>query len=70
MTVMASGVVLGYATAALLGGLLAQEHGAIGAFTVTLVAVSCAVVLAVVARPRLRRLPGPVAPPSVEVVEA
>ena len=70
MTVMASGVVLGYATAALLGGLLAQEHGAIGAFTVTLVAVSCAVVLAVVARPRLRRLPGPVAPPSVDVVEA
>ena len=55
---------------ALLGGLLAQEHGAIGAFTVTLVAVSCAVVLAVVARPACGGSPGPVAPPSVEVVEA
>ena len=43
MTVMSSGVVLGYATAALFGGLLAQAHGAIGAFTVTCAAVACAV---------------------------
>jgi MFS family permease len=59
MTVMSSGVVLGYATAALFGGLLAQAHGAIGAFTVTFAAVACAVLLAVIARPRLARLPAP-----------
>lgn len=56
MTVMTAGVVLGYAAAALVGGLLAQEHGAIGAFAVTFGAVVGAVVLAVVARPRLRKL--------------
>lgn len=56
MTVLASGVVLGYATAALFGGLLAQAHGAIGAFAVTFGAVACAVLLALVAHPRLARL--------------
>lgn len=60
MTVLASGVVLGYATAALFGGLSAQAHGAIGAFAITFGAVVCALVLAAVGRRRFARLTLPV----------
>ncbi len=58
MTVLASGIVLGYGTAALLAGSTAQAYGPIGAFAVTAGAVVGAVLFAVVARPRLTRLPG------------
>lgn len=46
MTMLSSGIVLGYAIAALGAGLLAQRYGAIGAFGVTFAAVLTAVVLA------------------------
>lgn len=45
MTMLSSGVVLGYAIAALAAGVLAQQHGAIGAFAVTTGAVAAGVLL-------------------------
>lgn len=68
MTFMASGVVLGYATAALIGGVLAQDHGAIGAFCVTFVAVAAALLIGVVGRRRFSRLPE-TAPPDLALPE-
>ncbi|HET8971385.1 MAG TPA: hypothetical protein VFN19_10020, partial [Candidatus Nanopelagicales bacterium] len=56
MTVMASGVVLGYAAAALLAGLLADAHGSIGAFGVTFCGVAVAVALAAAGHRRYTRL--------------
>lgn len=59
MTVLASGVVLGYATAAVTGGALAQAHGAVGAYALTFVAVLVAVVIAAIGRRRFARLTEP-----------
>jgi MFS family permease len=56
MTMLSSGIVLGYAIAALTAGILAQQHGAIGAFCVTFGAVAVAVVLSVLGRRRFTAL--------------
>lgn len=56
MTMLSSGIVLGYAIAALTAGILAQQHGAIGAFSVTFGAVVTGALLSVLGRRRFTAL--------------
>ncbi|MGB7819867.1 MAG: MFS transporter [Ornithinibacter sp.] len=62
MTLLASTTGIGYAVGSALAGYLADEHGHLGAFSVTVAATTAALVLALVSRPLLRGIssaPGP-----------
>ncbi|MEO7421948.1 MAG: hypothetical protein ABIU87_06085 [Ornithinibacter sp.] len=62
MTLLASTTGIGYAAGSAVAGRLADQHGHLGAFSVTVAATATAFVLALVSQPLLRgisRAPGP-----------